>query len=136
MLDESTLVGLWDDTSLYLGSMEADRAAFLADGNGWFEHANVFASEVERFNWELLPEGRIQIGFTRYLFLERGKPVEAQDHWRSDPQLMTARVELGTDVLGGEATVLTLDGPPEQPRRYALVRRNVWSSDDPTGHIN
>lgn len=136
MLDESTLVGLWGDESLYLGAMEADRVAFLAGGNGWFEHANALASEVERFTWELLPEGGIQLGFTRYLFLEHGKPVEAQDHGQSEPQLMTARVEPGTDVLGREATVLTLEGPPEQPRRFALVRRNVWSSDDPTGHIN
>ena len=135
MLDELTLVGLWGDESLYLGAMEADRVGFLADGNGWFEHANAFASEVERFKWKLSPEGRIQLGFTRYLFLEHGKPVEAKDHWHADPQLMTARVELGTDVLGREATVLTLEGPPEQPSRYALVRRSVWSSDDPTSHI-
>jgi ADP-ribosyl-[dinitrogen reductase] hydrolase len=131
-----SVVGLWGDQPLYQGAMEADHVAFLAGGNGWFEHANAFASEVERFKWELLPGGRIQIAFTRYLYRERGKPVEVKDHWHSDPQLMTARVGRGTDALDGEATVLTLEGPPEQPRRYALVRRDVWNSDDPTGHIN
>jgi ADP-ribosyl-[dinitrogen reductase] hydrolase len=132
----ASLLGLWSTDSLYQGAMEADRVAFLADGNGWFEHANALASEVERFRWKQPTDGRIRIAFTRYLFLEHGKPVEAKDHWESEPQLMTARVGRGTDVLDGEATVLTLDAPSEQPRRYALVRRNVWSSDDPTGHLN
>jgi hypothetical protein len=116
--------------------MEANRVAFLAGGNGWFEHLNALASEVERFKWELLPAGRIQISFTRYLFLQHGKPVEAQDHWHSDPQLMTVGVGLGSDALDGEVTVLTLDGSVEQPRRYALVRREVSNADDPTGHLS
>ena len=137
-----SVVGLWGDDSLFQGAMEGDRVAFLADGNGWFEHANPLASEVERFHWEQLPEGRIRIAFTRYLFLQHGNPVEAKDHWQSE-QLLTARVGRGTDAFDAEVTVLTLevDGPGEvlgagqEPRRFALVRPQVWTTDDPTAHI-
>ncbi|WP_206686031.1 ADP-ribosylglycohydrolase family protein [Kribbella qitaiheensis] len=130
-----SVVGLWGDDSLFQGATEADRVAFVADGTGWFEHANAFATEVERFNWEQLPAGRIRIAFTRYLYLESGKSPEAKEHWHSE-RLLTARVGRGTDAIDGEATVLTLEAASERPRRFALVRADVTAAADPAGPID
>jgi len=127
-----SVVGLWGDDSLFQGTMEGDRVAFLADGNGWFEHANAFAVEVERFHWEQLPAGELRISFTRYLFLESNKPVEANDHWHAEPRVLTARVGRGTDALDREATVLTLEESGEQPRRFALIDPETTTAADPT----
>lgn len=127
-----SVLGMWGDDSLFQGAMEGDRVAFLADGNGWFEHANAFAVEVERFRWEQLPGGRLRISFTRYLLQDSNKPVEAKNHWHSEPRVLTARIGRGTDALDREATVLTLEEPAEQPRRFALVRPDVTAAADPT----
>jgi ADP-ribosyl-[dinitrogen reductase] hydrolase len=131
----ASLLGLWSDDSLYQGSMERNRVAFLSGGTGWFEHANALAAEVQRFTWEHLTAGRIRMRFTRYLYLQNGQPAKAEQHWQSDPLVMTARVGRGTDTLDRDATVLTLEDPPQRARRYALVRRNVQDTDDPAiGH--
>jgi ADP-ribosyl-[dinitrogen reductase] hydrolase len=131
-----SLLGLWSDVSLSLGSMRASRVAFQAGGTGWLEDANPGATEVQRFRWKYVRAGRIRIDFTRYAFLEPGKRAKVDDHWRSEPLVLTARVGRGTDVLGGEVTVLTLAESARQARRYALVRHDVWSADDPTSHLN
>jgi ADP-ribosyl-[dinitrogen reductase] hydrolase len=126
----ASLLGLWSDDSLYQGSMEANRVAFVAGGTGWFEHANALATEVQRFTWEHLATGRIRIRFTRYLYVENGQPAKVEEHWQTNPLVMTARVGRGTDVLDGEVTVLTMEDPSRPARRYALVRRTVQDTDD------
>ncbi|WP_346275449.1 hypothetical protein [Pseudonocardia sp.] len=130
----ASLLGLWSDDSLYQGSMEGNRVAFLAGGTGWFEHANALAAELERFTWEHLAAGRIRMRFTRYLYLENGHPAKVEEHWHSDPMVITARVGRGTDALNRAVTVLTLEDPPQPDHRYALVRRNVQDTDDPAIH--
>jgi hypothetical protein len=114
--------------------MSGNRVAFLAGGTGWFQYANALAAEVQRFTWEHLTAGRIRLCFTRYLFLENGQPAKVEEHWRSDPLVMTARVGRGTDALDREVTVLTLEDPPQRARRYALVRRDVQDTDGPAIH--
>jgi ADP-ribosyl-[dinitrogen reductase] hydrolase len=125
--DGPSLLGLWSTDPLYLGSMERRRVAFLTEGAGWFENANALATERERFRWEQDPGGAIRIRFTHYLSWEN-QQAEVNEHWQSDPVVMTARVGRGTDALDRETTLLTLE-EPTGPRRYALVRRDVRDTD-------
>jgi len=134
--DGPSLLGLWATLPLYLGAMEGRRVAFLPGGAGWFEHANALATETERFTWEQHPAGAIRIRFTHYLFRENDKPAMVEAHWQGEPLVMTARVGRGTDALDGEVTVLTLEDPTGQARRYALVRRDVRDTDDPASNLD
>jgi ADP-ribosylglycohydrolase len=130
-----SLLGLWADDALYSGAMEGRRVAFLARGAGWFEHANALATETERFTWEQDPAGAIHIRFTHYLFRENRQRAKVKEHWQAEPLVMTARVGRGTDALDREVTVLTLDDPTRRARRYALIRRDVRDTDDPTNDL-
>ncbi|HEU4946957.1 MAG TPA: ADP-ribosylglycohydrolase family protein [Kribbella sp.] len=133
--DGPSLVGLWADHPLYMGAMNARRVAFLPGGAGWFEHANLLATERERFRWEPDPAGGIQIRFTHSLYRQNHQPTTVRAHPHAEPLVMTARVGRGTDALDGEATVLTLEDSTGGPRRYALIRRDVRDTDDPANDL-
>jgi hypothetical protein len=63
------------------------------------------------------------------------RPAKVEEYGQGEPLVMTARVGRGTDALSREVTVLTLEDPTGQARRYALVRRDVRDTDDPANNL-
>ncbi|MEU3271019.1 ADP-ribosylglycohydrolase family protein [Saccharomonospora sp. NPDC006951] len=98
----ASLLGTWDDGSLYLGAMESDGVAFLPDGTGWFEHANALATEREPFSWRAEGSGRIVV------------------HRQSgEDSAFSVRTGRGTNALDEDVRILTMTGSGGEQRRYA-----------------
>lgn len=128
-----SVIGLWSTAPLYLGVMEADDVAFLADGTGWFTWSNALvAAEANRFTWHLEEPGVLRVRFLEYIHRMSGQPAKTRRRRATETVRMAALVGRGTDALDNDVTVLTLQDSATRPdRRYALVRRDVRQSDDP-----
>lgn len=125
--------GLWSTLPLYLGAMEANDVAFLADGTGWFGWSNALVDcEARRFTWQVVAPGDLRVHLSDYIHRVRGAPAKIERRSAAKPNRWTARVGRGTDALDNDVTVLTLGDESGRPaRRYALIRSDVRRSDDP-----
>ncbi|ASR35643.1 hypothetical protein BAY61_12265 [Prauserella marina] len=98
----TSLLGTWDDGSLYLGAMESDGVAFLPDGTGWFEHANALTTEREVFTWRADGSGRIEVC-----------------RQSGEDTAFSVRVGSGKNALDEDVRILTLTGTDGEQYRYA-----------------
>ena len=119
------LIGLWDSAPFDFGALEATRLALLADGHGWSELANAAgARNVRRLTWDEPRPGVIELRYALAIDVKAGGAHER------DYEFIRARYT----VIGeaeGEA-VLRLSELVDFARRFALRKRNVAMTDDPS----
>jgi hypothetical protein len=109
-------VGRWSDENLYIGSMEAADIIFRSDGTGWTYWSRDGGSfYVRRFNWQITPEGRLDLRFGRQLsgrWTLHGSEIHHQvESQRTDDITLSVSyaITTGQDVLGNAATLLEFD---------------------------
>jgi hypothetical protein len=135
------LHGYWSNAGLYMGSMEAKRVAFLQDGSGWSEWANLIGFEAVRFHWQVPETGVLTVHVQAYRNgTHSGGHYRVRDEHPEDETRTTEyAVTSGRDAVDREVTILQVQNSgvfglrPES--RYASVGReipyaNPWSAEE------
>jgi hypothetical protein len=116
------LIGLWDSASLDFGAMEATKLALLPDGRGWTELANAAgALDVRRLTWDVPRPDVIEL---RYALAIDGNTGQQE----RDYEFVRTQYSAGENAL-------RLSEPIDFARQFALTKRSVDVTDDPSHEL-
>lgn len=139
--DRDRLVGFWSSDDLVQGMPEVDRLGLRSDGTGWYEWISMGDGwNYRTFTWAVREPGRLTLtdirGHSGTWSIDPvsdaiGHHVHSRD-FEEGSAVVPFAVGPGPTLYKGAVTILDLLEPVFLDNRFALVRRDIESGDEPT----